>query len=216
MDKDIHPFICLSWLFFQFTSGPSRMALDWLTDTKPIVDEHALEMDKDIHKGACPVALFQFAHGPLCRTFGLTHMSVGFNYTCGLVDKGAAAGREAVAFIESLSAMQKGPFFISPITSMQEGIILAVSLNFLYGISCRFVSAPRDLLGAKCRQGRDGGASAHATAKDLALNNNGQLAGKGLTMNNGVKLAGKGLTPHNGMQGRRIMMDNRGEGPGNE
>ena len=64
------------------------------------------------------------------------------------MDKGAAAGtREPIAFIESLSAMQKG-------------IILALYANFLYEISRHFVSAPTDfLLRAKFRQRRGGEAS---------------------------------------------------------
>lgn len=91
-------------------------------------------MDKDTYLYACAGALFQYPCGRSGQLLDWPKCRFTPNLQSGLVNKKAAAGtRELIAFIGSLSAMQKG-------------IILALGINFLYGIFGLFVSALTALL----------------------------------------------------------------------
>lgn len=137
-------------LSFSFSSPAVRPVwlLDWLTDKEPTTYEQHWRWTKTSIQ-VLALSLYFNLLMVVLHSLWAGHISLDSKYTqCALVNKGAAAGtRELIAFIESLSAMQKG-------------IILTLSMNFLYEISRHFVSAPTALLlRAKCRQRRGGEAS---------------------------------------------------------
>lgn len=91
-------------------------------------------MDKDTHLHACAGALFQSPCGSFAQ----------------LLDWAKYRFTPIYSLVWSTKELRRAPdnsfAFTGSLPAMQKGIILALGMDFLYGIFGRFVSAPTALL----------------------------------------------------------------------
>ena len=158
-------------LSFSFNSPAVRPVwlLDWLTDTTTYHGRTTLEMDKDFHSGACPIVFFEFPHGVFCTASGLAIYQLIPNiHSVLLWTKELRRAQENLLLsLKVCRRCRKALYWHStriffmkyPVTSFQRQQIFYCVQNFDKGVVAR--------------------RRAHVTSgKGLALNNDGQLAGK--------------------------------------